>query len=73
MVQMDINNMVKWSTDLCLYFNINKCSLLHSGEKKTICDYFMSVGEVDYKLCNSQLVKDQGVTFDSKLNFYQHI
>ena len=29
-VQMDINNMVKWSNNLCLYFNTNKCYVLHS-------------------------------------------
>ena len=40
-VQMDIN---KWSSNLCLYFNTNKCNVLHSGEKNTDCDYFMSIG-----------------------------
>ena len=34
---------------------------MHSGEKNTNCDYFMSVCEVDYKLSNSQLVRDLGV------------
>ena len=72
-VQMDINNMLKWSSIWCLYFNTNKCSVLYSGEKNTDCDYFMSIGEVDYKINNSQLVKDLGVTFDSKLNFNHHI
>ena len=33
----------------------------------------MSIGEVDYKLNNSQLVKDLGITFDPKLNFNHHI
>ena len=33
----------------------------------------MSIGEVDYKINNSQLVKDLGVTFDPKLNFNHHI
>ena len=47
-VQMDINNMLKWSSKWCLYFNTNKCNVLHSGEKNTDCDYFMSIGEVDY-------------------------
>ena len=46
---------------------------MHSGEKNTDCDYFMSIGEVDYKINNSHLVKDLGVTFDPKLNFYHHI
>ena len=33
----------------------------------------MSFGEVDYKINNSQFVKDLGVTFDSKLTFNHHI
>ena len=65
--------MLKWSSKWCLYFNTNKCHVLHSGEKNTDCDYFMSIGEVDYKINNSQLVKDLGVTFDPKLNFDHHI
>ena len=72
-VQMDINNMLKWSSKWCLYINTNKCNVLHSEEKNTDCDYFMSIGEVDYKINNSQLVKDLGVTFDPKLNFNHHI
>ena len=72
-VQMDINSMLKWSSNLCLYFNTNKRSVLHSGEKNTDCGYFMSIGEVDYNINNSQLFKDIGVTFDPKLNFSQHI
>ena len=58
--------MVKWSTDWCLYINTKKCSALHTGEKNTNCDYFMSAGEADYKLNNSQLIEDLGVTFDPK-------
>ena len=34
-VQMDINNMLKWSSKWCLYFNTNKCNVLHNGEKNT--------------------------------------
>ena len=37
---------------------MNKCSVLHSGEKNINCDYFMSIGEADYKLRNSQIEKD---------------
>ena len=33
----------------------------------------MSIGEVDYKISNCQLVNDLGVTFDPKLNFNHHI
>ena len=46
---------------------------MHSAEKNTNCDYFMSASEVDYKLNNGQLVKDLGVTFDPKLSFNHHI
>ena len=28
--------MLKWSSNWCLYFNKNKCSVLHSGEKDTV-------------------------------------
>ena len=55
------------------YFNTKKCNVLHSGEKNTDCDYFMSVGEVDYKLSNSLLVKDLGVTFYYELNSNHHM
>ena len=72
-VQMNINNMLKWSSDWHLYFNTNKCNVMHSGEKNSDCDYFIYIGEVDFKLSNSQLVKDLGVTFDPKLNFDHHI
>ena len=72
-VQMDINNMLKWSSNWCLYLNTNKCSALHSGEKNTDCDYFMPIGDVDYKINNGQLAKDKGVTFDPKLNINHHI
>ena len=71
--QMDITNMLKWSSNWCLYFNTNKCNVLHSREKNTDCDYFMSIGDVDYKLNNSQTVKDLGVTFDPKLNLNHNI
>ena len=65
--------MLKWSSNLCLYFDTNKCSVLQSGDKNTDCDYFMSIGEIDYKINNGQLVIDLGVTFDPKLNFSHHI
>ena len=65
--------MLKWSSNWCLYLNTNKCSVLHCGEKNTDCDYFMPIGEVDYKINNGQLAKDKGVTFDPKLNINHHI
>ena len=72
-VQMDINNMLKWSSNWCLYLNRNKCCVLRSGEKNADCDYFMSIGEADNKINNCQLVKDLGVTIDPKLNLTYHI
>ena len=45
--------MLRWPSNWCLYFNTNKCSALHSGEKNTDCDYFMSIGEVNYKINKS--------------------
>ena len=51
-VQIDINNIPMWSSKWCLYCNTNKCSVLHSGEKNTDCNYFMSIGEADYRINN---------------------
>ena len=59
-----IEQMLKWSSNWCLYLNTNKCNVLHSREKNTDCHYFMSIDEGDYKLNNSKLVKDLGVTLD---------
>ena len=70
---MAINNMLMWSSNWYFYLNTNICNILHSGEKNTDCDYFMSTGEVDHKLNNIQLVKDLGVTFNAKLNHSHHI
>ena len=70
--KMDMNNIVEWSTDWCLYFSTKKCNVLHSGEKNTNCNFFMSVVEVDYKLNIGLIEKDLGVTFDAKLNFDRH-
>ena len=61
--------MLRWSSKWCLYFNTNKCNVLHSGEKWIE----ESIGEVDYNINNSQLVKDVGVTFDPRLNFSHYI
>ena len=72
-VQMHINNMLMWSSNWCLYLNTNKCSVLHSGEKNTDCDYFMPIGEFDFKINNNQSVIDLGVTFDPNLNLNCHI
>ena len=63
-IQMDMNNMVTCSRNWCIYFNTNKCNVLHSGEENINCHYFMSIGEALYKLKNSQIYKDLGVTFD---------
>ena len=65
--------MLRWSSNWCLYIDTNKCSVLHSGEKNTDCDYFTSIGEVNYEINNSQLVKDLGVTVDPKLNLNHHV
>ena len=47
MIQMDINNICKWSRNWCPYLNTNKCNVLHGGEKNADCEYNMYIGEVD--------------------------
>ena len=46
---------------------------MHNKEKNTDSEYLMSIGEVNYKLNNSQLLKDLGDTIDNKLNPKHHI
>ena len=72
-VQMDTNKMLKWSSNLCLYFNTNKYNVLHDEEKNTNCDDFMSIGKVDHKLNNSRLLNDLWATINPKLNSNHHI
>ena len=39
-VQININNMLKWSSNWCLYFNANKCIVLHSGVLGQSCQRY---------------------------------
>lgn len=52
--------------------NINKCSIISfSQKKKNILD--LNYKFLNFKIQRTNLIKDQGVIFDTKMNFYEHI
>ena len=67
-LQNDLNNLYKWSIDWQMQFNVDKCSVIHIGNKNL---------NNTYKLGNSNLrssdkERDLGVIVDSGLKFAYH-
>lgn len=71
LVQNDLNNLNEWCNKNCLYLNIDKCCFISffKGNMKFNTSYCL--GNSDLKRVSS--VKDLGVTFNSQLNFNEHI
>ena len=68
-IQDDIDNLLKWSTIWQLPLNLKKCKCVHYG-KNNPCHQFSIGGQC---LSEDLTEKDVGVTFDSSLEFRQHI
>jgi hypothetical protein len=69
MVQEDINNIVRWSTDSGLKLNINKCFSVSFGHYETACNYTIS----DLPIPALNEFKDLGMYVRSPINFNSHI
>ena len=69
LIQDDLNNLMKWSNDWQLPFNVEKCKVLHFGKHNPNHNYTMD----DKPLPNDNTEKDVGVTFDTNFNFRSHI
>ena len=73
-LQSDIDRLQQWSDNWNLYFNADKCKIMHLGKTNPKFEYVM-------RLKNDELVvinkctdeKDLGVIFDYKLSFDTHI
>ena len=68
-IQSDINKLVQWSLKWQLYFNNDKCKVIHYGTNNP---------KHKYKIGNKALgsdteEKDLGITFDNQLSFSAHI
>ena len=72
-IQSDIKMLQEWSVKWNLYFNVEKCKVLHLGNNNEECDYEMIMEGKSQKInvCNNE--KDLGVFFDKQLSFDYHI
>lgn len=73
MTLSDINNLQDWSQTWNLYFNVQKCKVLHVGKKNPRHEYVMNNNGVLSSIPVCQEKKDLGVVFDESLNFDSHI
>ena len=72
LLQSDIDTIMKWSDKWLLRFNKEKCKLL-SVNGSISRNYYINTSDASYKLDIVSSEKDIGVTFDSSLEFDQHI
>lgn len=70
-LQRDIDNILKWSIENKLFFNIKKCVVLSYTRKITPVIYAYTIQNMSLTRVNE--IKDLGVIFDSKLTFNNHI
>ena len=67
-LQMDINNLSKWSKEWLLSFNKNKCKHMHFGTS------FHSAYSIENEIIRTETKeKDLGIIIDNELKFQEHI
>ena len=69
MLQQDLINLLEWSNKWKLNFNIEKCKILHYGNRNPNFEYLMN----QIILKEEFQEKDLGVTFDVSLKFSIHV
>ena len=72
-IQEDIDKLQEWSLKWNLYFNVEKCKVMHIGKNNPETKYTMKKGENSSDIATCEEEKDLGVTFDRNLNFNKHI
>jgi len=72
-LQEDIDKMQKWTLMWNLYFNADKCKVLHLGTGNPCFTYTMKTDNVTSQIVTCDEEKDLGVTFDKSLSFDPHI
>jgi hypothetical protein len=68
-LQEDIRKIIDWTDKWQLYFNRDKCKIIHYGRNNLTFEYFMN----NHKVEVVDFEKDLGVTFDRNLKFSAHI
>jgi hypothetical protein len=72
-IQGDIDNLQFWTEKWNLYFNVDKCKVMHMGAVNPRNRYTMTLNGDVRQIQTVDEEKDLGVTFDSKLVFDAHI
>ena len=72
-IQEDLYTLQEWSDRWNLYFNVQKCKVMHVGKKNPKHQYKMKIGTETKEILTCEEEKDLGVTFNSSLSFDQHI
>lgn len=70
-LQNDINNIYNWSLQNKLYFNLSKCFVVTFTRNIHKINFEYSMNNESIK--RVETIQDLGVTFNSKLNFGEHI
>jgi hypothetical protein len=68
-LQEDLNKILEWSAKWQLPFNIDKCKIIHYGNRNEMFRYTLD----NKALTSVATEKDLGVTFDPSLKFASHI
>ena len=73
LLQNDLNELEDWTKKWNLYFNTEKCKVMHAGRNNPNKEYNMIKNDTvcTVTTCNSE--KDLGVIFDKELTFNNHI
>ena len=72
-VQVSVNQSVIWASIWQMFYHYKKCHHLHIGNNMEDTAYTMETPNGKVPIEKVQSEKDLGVTFDSKLNFTEHI
>ena len=72
-LQDDIDKLNNWSLRWNLFFNSDKCKVLHMGKRNPNHEYLIKDNISHKKITVCKTEKDIGVTFDENLNFDSHI
>jgi len=72
-LQMDLNNIQKWSEEWQLKFNSTKYKVMHLGNANDRSKYSMKENGMEVLLESDSEEKDLGIWIDDKLKFTNHI
>ena len=72
-IQKDIDSLQLWTDKWNLYFNVEKCKVMHIGKNNQNNNYYMKIGVESKLIITSTEEKDLGVIFDTTLSFDPHM